>query len=88
MDWSAFGSIITALGLSWVGSPALAGLFWTIVIIVMLSKMGLGAEASLLIGGGFLMVFSIFLLPIEITILIVVVLMILAFVGAMRIMRR
>jgi hypothetical protein len=66
----------------------LAGLALTVVVFYIMSRMGIGMEASLAIGAGFLLVFSVTLLPINLTAVIVLILGIIFAAAVLRYWRR
>ncbi len=73
MDWSVLFTIFSQFGVSWIGNPALAGIFWTAVIIIAMSRLGLGFEVGTIVGMGFLMLFSVFMLPMDLMWLVVII---------------
>jgi len=88
MDWGTLFTIFGQFGVSWIGNPALAGVFWTIVIILLMARMGLGYEVGIMVGMGFMALFSVFMMPMDLMWLVVIVSMSIFALALMKIMGR
>ena len=87
-DITAIMSVFNQAFIVPFGSTALAGLVLTVVAIIAIGKFGIGIEGAVLIGGGFLLLFSWALFPIDLTFIIVMVLMALFGMAVLMLWRR
>jgi len=88
MQWTEFFALFQAFGISWVGNIGLAGLIWTITVVALTLKIGLGLEYSMIAGAAFVILFSAFLLPVDLTAIIIIMLMIIFAAAVLRVLRR
>jgi Flp pilus assembly protein protease CpaA len=88
MEWSAFFALFQAFGISWVGDIGLAGVIWTIAVVALTLKIGMGLEYSMIAGAAFVILFSAFMLPVNITAIIIIMLMIIFAAAVLRVLRR
>jgi hypothetical protein len=87
MDWASFFNMFQPLAVGWIGDVTLASLFWIVAIMVLAVKFGVGADVGIMVGGGFLLVFSL-IFPANLTSLVVFGFMAIAAGGAMRYLRK
>lgn len=88
MEWEMFLLLFQNLFVLPFGSTLLAGLVLTVVVLYACGRAGLGADGSVMIGGGFLFVFSVAMLPFDITIIITLLLSILFAIGVLKVWRK
>jgi len=88
MDWATYFGLIANVFTLPFGNDMFAGIALMLGMIVLMGAMGLGLDASIVIGGGFFLVMSVTLLTIDLTGIIVIVLAVLVALAALRLFRK
>lgn len=88
MDWATFFTAFGNLFILPFGNVYLAGLFLMVAVLYMGSRLGLGGEGLVFVVGGFALLFSVWLLPTDLTAVIVMVLAAIFALGVLRLWRK
>lgn len=88
MQWTELFTVFSNLFVLPFGSAFLAGVVLTVIVLYACVRAGLGTDGSIIIGGGFLLLFSVWMLPWDMTVIIVMALMTLFALGVLRLWRK
>lgn len=88
MEWAALGTIFYNLTFLWIGNVWLTGIILSIISVIIVSRLGLGWDGSILVGGGFLLLFSATMMPWDISGILMIVAGIIIYAMLMRMIRK